>query len=143
MPLRADGNVIGALQVLNEPGGFSQHDADLLSFMAHYSAAEIQTERLRQEAETARLLRREMDLAREVQRNLLPRDVRPVAGLDYAGYFQPARVVGGDYYDFLELPDGLFSVALGDVPGKGIAAAVLMASIQTLLRSHLLQWPSP
>ncbi len=139
VPLRADGNVIGALQVLNKPGGFSQHDADLLTFMAHYSAAEIQTERLRQEAEAAKLLRREMDLAREVQRNLLPHDARPVAGLDYAGFFQPARVVGGDYYDFLELPGGLFSVTLGDVSGKGIAAAVLMASIQTLLRSQLLQ----
>ena len=143
VPLRAGDRVIGAMQVLNKPGGFSEHDAELLSFMALYSASEIQTERLRQEAEAARLLRRELDLARDVQRNLLPHGCEPVAGLDYAAFCRPAKFVGGDYYDFLELPGGLFSITVGDVSGKGIPAAVLMASIQTLLRSHLLRQALP
>lgn len=143
VPLRADEKVIGAMQVLNKPGGFSEHDAELLSFMALYAASGIQSERLRQEAESARLMRRELDLAREVQCNLLPGEPKPVRGLEYAGYCRPAKFVGGDYYDFLELGGGLFSVTLGDVSGKGIAAAVLMASIQVLLRSHLLRQPLP
>jgi sigma-B regulation protein RsbU (phosphoserine phosphatase) len=143
VPLHADGRVIGAMQVLNKPGGFSNHDAELLNFMAAYSAAEIQSERLRHEAETARLLRRELDLARDVQRNLLPKELPPVKGIDYYGFSRAAKSVGGDYFDFLDLPEGSFSFTLGDVSGKGMPAAVLMASIQALLRSHLLRQARP
>jgi sigma-B regulation protein RsbU (phosphoserine phosphatase) len=143
VPLRADGGVIGAMQVLNKPGGFSKSDAELLSLMAVYSAAEIQSERLRQEAESARLLHRELDLAREVQKNLLPQNLGPVAGLECGSFFRPAQSVGGDYFDFLELAGGLFCLTVGDVAGKGMPAAVLMASIQTLLRSQLLRQPLP
>ncbi len=143
VPLCADGRVIGAMQVLNKPGGFSTSDAELLSLVAAYSASEIRSEMLRQEAESARLLRRELDLAREVQKNLLPQNLRPIAGVEYGSFFRPAKSVGGDYFDFLELPGALFSMTVGDVSGKGMPAAVLMASIQTLLRSQLLRQPLP
>ncbi len=141
VPLRADGRVIGALQVLNKPGGFSQEDVELLTFMASYSASEIQAERLRQEAEAARLLRRELDIAREVQGKLLPQEFTRIAGIEHAGFCRSARFVGGDYYDFLELPGGLFGFTLGDVSGKGVPAAVLMASIHMWLRGQLLREP--
>jgi phosphoserine phosphatase RsbU/P len=143
VPLCTDGNVIGALQLLNKPDGFSEEDAELLRFTALYSASAINAERMRREAESVRLMRHELDLAREVQRGLLPQDLPPVRGLEYAGVCRPARSVGGDYYDFLELPGDLFSFILGDVSGKGIPAAVLMASIQTLLRSLLMHDPLP
>ncbi len=143
VPLRASGQVIGAIQVLNKAGGFGGHDIEMLSLMALYAASEIQSEKLRQEAETARLLRRELDLARDVQQNLLPRDFSGVPGLEFEAFFRPAKSVGGDYFDFLELPEGYFSFTTGDVSGKGLPAAVLMASIQTLLRSHLLRQAFP
>jgi len=137
IPLRAGKKIIGALQVLNKPGGFSQLDAELLGLMAVYAASAIQTERLRTEAEEGRLLRRELDIARDVQLKLLPRSFPPVNGLEYTGFCRSARFVGGDYYDLLPLPDGGFAFTLGDVSGKGVPAAVLMASIHTLLRSLL------
>ncbi len=143
VPLRADGQVIGALQVLNKRGGFSPEDAELLGFMASYSASEIRGERLRQEAEAARLLRRELDIAREVQSKLLPQEREVVSGLEYAGFCRSAKFVGGDYYDFLPLPGELFAFTLGDVSGKGIPAAVLMASIHMSLRGQLLRNPLP
>lgn len=143
VPLRADGKVIGAMQVLNKPGGFNGHDVEVLSLMALYSASEIQSEQLRQEAELARLIRRELDLARDVQQNLLPHDFSGVPGIEFEAFFRPAKTVGGDYFDFLQLADGLFSFTVGDVSGKGLPAAVLMASIQTLLRSHLLRQAFP
>jgi sigma-B regulation protein RsbU (phosphoserine phosphatase) len=59
-----------------------------------------------------------------------------VPGLDYAGKCRPAQGVGGDYYDFLELPAGQFGIAIGDVSGKGIPAALLMASLQASLRGQ-------
>jgi len=141
IPLRAGKKIIGALQVLNKPGGFSPLDAELLGLMAVYAASAIQTERLRTEAEEGRLLRRELDIARDVQLKLLPRSFPPVNGLEYTGFCRSARFVGGDYYDLLPLSNGAFAFTLGDVSGKGVPAAVLMASIHTLLRSLLTRNP--
>jgi sigma-B regulation protein RsbU (phosphoserine phosphatase) len=137
VPLRADDKVIGALQVLNKPGGFSEQDAELLRLMAAYAASAIQAERLRSEADIARLLRHELDIARDVQMRLLPPVQGEAAGIEYSGFCRSARTVGGDYYDLLPLQNGSFAFNLGDVSGKGIPAAVLMASIHTLLRSLL------
>jgi len=143
VPLCADGSVIGAFQLLNRPGGFSDEDAELLRSAALFSASAIHAERMRRESERAHSILRELELAREVQRRLLPQQLPPVKGIEYAGVCRPARSVGGDYYDFLELQEGLFCFILGDVSGKGVPAAVLMSSIQTLLRSLLLRGPLP
>jgi sigma-B regulation protein RsbU (phosphoserine phosphatase) len=142
MPLHGvDGKPIGAMQVLNKPGGFSPEDVDLLGLCGTYAASTLETQRLRKEAEVARLLLREMEIARDVQQHLLPQAQPPIPGLDYAGYCRSAELVGGDYYDFLPMPDGGFLFTLGDVSGKGIGAAVLMASMQASLRSQAVKTP--
>jgi phosphoserine phosphatase RsbU/P len=141
VPLRAEGKVIGALQVLNKPGGFTESDIELLGLTATYAAAAIQAQRLREEAEAARLFYHELKIARDVQQKLFPQDLPPVRGLEYAGVCVPAKFVGGDYYDFLDLAGGMFAFTIGDVAGKGISAAVLMASIQALVHSQLLHAP--
>src|SRR5262249_60072277 len=79
-------------------------------------------------------LNREVEIAREVQERLFPQKLPVIKGLDYAGYCRPALGVGGDYYDFLALPHGHLAIAIGDVSGKGIAAALMMASLQASLR---------
>src|SRR6516225_5466250 len=71
---------------------------------------------------------RELEIAREVQEHLFPQRLPPTPGLDYCGQCRPAREVGGDYYDFLELPEGKLGIAVGDVSGKGVSAALLMSS---------------
>jgi phosphoserine phosphatase RsbU/P len=86
-----------------------------------------------------KLLHREIEIASEVQQRLFPQTSPPVEGLEYSGTCRPARGVGGDYYDFLELPDGGFGVAIGDVSGKGIPAALLMASLQASLRGQTIR----
>lgn len=142
LPLHGlDGKPIGALQVLNKPGGFSPEDVDLLGLCSAYSASTLETQRLRKEAEVAQLLIREMEIARDVQQHLLPQVCPPIPGLEYAGYCRSAEFVGGDYYDFLPMPDGGLLFTLGDVSGKGIAAAVMMASMQASLRSQVLRNP--
>ena len=78
---------------------------------------------------------RELEIAREVQERLFPQKFPPLPGLDCAGYCRPARGVGGDYYDFIQL-DGRLGIAIGDVSGKGIGAALLMASLQASLRGQ-------
>src|SRR5215469_6419779 len=80
-------------------------------------------------------LNRELEIAREVQEHLFPQQLPPVLGLDYCGQCRPAREVGGDYYDFLKLPDGKLGIAIGDVSGKGVGAALMMASLEASLRA--------
>ena len=81
-------------------------------------------------------LNRELEIAREVQEHLFPQHLPSVPGLDYCGRCRPAREVGGDYYDFLELPEGRLGIAIGDVSGKGIGAALMMASLEASLRGQ-------
>lgn len=135
VPLFAsDGHVIGAFQALNKPGGFDASDVDLLQLAAAYSASAIEEQRLRQQAERAKLVLQELQIAREVQQQLFPVDLPKAPGFDYAAVCRPAKGVGGDYYDFFWLPDGNLGLTEGDVSGKGIAAAIMMASIQSSLR---------
>jgi len=86
-------------------------------------------------------MNREVEIAREVQERLFPQKLPAIAGLDYAGHCRPALGVGGDYYDFLALPHGRLGVAIGDVSGKGIAAALTMASLQASLRGEATRAP--
>jgi phosphoserine phosphatase RsbU/P len=86
-------------------------------------------------------LNREVEIAREVQERLFPQKLPVIEGLDYAGHCRPALGVGGDYYDFLALPKGNLGIAIGDVSGKGIAAALMMASLQASLRSEATRAP--
>jgi sigma-B regulation protein RsbU (phosphoserine phosphatase) len=80
-------------------------------------------------------LNRELEIAREVQEHLFPQRLPPVPGLDYCAQCRPAREVGGDYYDFLELSEGRLGIAIGDVSGKGVGAALMMASLEASLRA--------
>lgn len=82
------------------------------------------------------LLGEQLRIAREVQKNLFPRTLPRLNGLDYDGMCRTAGLVGGDYYDFLKLSDTELCTAVGDISGKGISAALLMASLQALVRSH-------
>ena len=81
-------------------------------------------------------LERELNVARDVQRELLPREVPAIAGLELAGVCRPAIAVGGDYYDYLQDGGGRLGVVIADVSGKGVPAALLMASLQASMRSH-------
>ncbi|HYA15866.1 MAG TPA: GAF domain-containing protein, partial [Bryobacteraceae bacterium] len=142
IPLRGPGGaVIGALQAINKPDGFLAEDVELLALAANSVSNALETQRLRNEAEAARLLQKEVEIASSVQRRLLPQNPPKLEGLDYAAFCRPARGVGGDYYDFIPMEDGGLIVTLGDVSGKGIAAAVLMASIQASIRSQTMNPP--
>lgn len=84
-------------------------------------------------------LEKEIEIAREVQRQLFPHGIPVVRGMELAAGCTPARQVSGDYYDFIPFESGAVDIVLGDISGKGISAALLMASMQSALRSRLLQ----
>ncbi len=89
---------------------------------------------LAQEATHRERINREIEIAREVQQRLFPQKLPQISGLDFAGMCRAALGVGGDYYDLIQLENGLLGIAIGDVSGKGISAALLMASLRASLR---------
>jgi serine phosphatase RsbU (regulator of sigma subunit) len=92
-------------------------------------------QRMEQERIERERFEQELLVARRIQHALLPEDVPTLAGWEISPYYQPAREVGGDFYDLLPLADGRVGLVIGDVSGKGIPAAVLMASTQSVLRA--------
>jgi serine phosphatase RsbU (regulator of sigma subunit) len=119
---------------------YSSEDRRLLTSVASQAGVVLRSiclaERMAERMEADRRAAHEIELAREVQRKLLPQKQPPLATLDYAGLCLQARVVGGDYYDFLELAAGQVGFVLADIAGKGFAAALLMANLQANLRSQ-------
>jgi sigma-B regulation protein RsbU (phosphoserine phosphatase) len=122
---------------------YTPNDLRLLRSVAAQTGIALEnshlTETIAAEAVQRERLNREVEIAKEVQERLFPQELPKVEGLDYAGACRPALGVGGDYYDFLQLPEGKFGIAVGDVSGKGIAAALLMASLQASLRGSAIQ----
>jgi serine phosphatase RsbU (regulator of sigma subunit)/predicted enzyme related to lactoylglutathione lyase len=97
-------------------------------------------EKLEEERRTAQ----ELEIAKQVQARLFPQTLPPLKSLDYAGICVQAREVGGDYYDFLSLGPQRLGLVIGDISGKGIAAALLMANLQANLRSQFVTaWEQP
>jgi phosphoserine phosphatase RsbU/P len=91
---------------------------------------------IHKQAESERRKRSELEIAANVQQKLFPRKLRPMRTVDYAGQCLPAREVGGDYYDFLEITDHSLGFVLADVSGKGVPAALLMANLQASFRNQ-------
>jgi PAS domain S-box-containing protein len=88
-----------------------------------------------EEAQERQRIEQELRVARLIQQTLLPKTLPGLPGYDVAAYYQPAREVGGDFYDFLELEDGRLGLIVGDVSGKGVPAAIVMAITRTMLRA--------
>ena len=114
---------------------FPSHD-QLTALGEAFDSMTASVERLMQESQERLRLQSELDIAREVQRQLFPQSVPKVPGLDLYGVCKAARSVSGDYYDFLKLDEHRVGLVLGDVSGKGISAALLMAAIQSALRAQ-------
>jgi PAS domain S-box-containing protein len=97
-----------------------------------------------QEAQERQRIEQELQVARLIQQTLLPKSLPALPGYDMAAYYQPAREVGGDFYDFLELEDGRLGLVVGDVSGKGVPAALVMAITRTMLHAaYRLGSPAP
>lgn len=142
LPLTQNNRVLGVISLgpKRSEAPYSKEDLQLLGAVASQTGLAIEnarlTESIRQEVAQRERLNRELEIARDVQLRLFPQKLPKVEGLDFAGYCRPAFGVGGDYYDFIKLSDGCMGMAIGDVSGKGIAAALLMASLQASLRGQ-------
>jgi sigma-B regulation protein RsbU (phosphoserine phosphatase) len=145
VPLQTGDRVIGLIYVdtgsLIRP--FAQEDLDLLTVMANVAAIRIEQARLIEVEQSEKLMESELAAASEIQRNLLPTDEPACDGYEIAGFNLPCRTVGGDYYDFVPYGDGRLALVVGDVAGKGLAAALMMSSLQARVHMLVESCPDP
>jgi serine phosphatase RsbU (regulator of sigma subunit) len=135
-PLQTKENVLGLIYV-DSPSllrEFTAEDLSLLTVLANVAAIRIEHARLIEVEQTKRILAKDLDQAALIQQGLLPAHAPAVRGIELAGHNAPCRTVGGDYYDFIPYPDGRVAIALGDVSGKAMPAALLMTSLQARVR---------
>lgn len=145
IPLLLQDRLIGVLDMEStEPHAFSAEHERMLTALAPYIAISLENSRLYEEARrNEQRLLAELDTAREIQRQLLPRGAREVPGLDLAASYVPARELGGDFYDFLPYGNGRLALVLGDVSGKGTPAALFGSLAIGILREHTVEHPCP
>ncbi len=137
VPLRSGESLHGALLLGPRASGvaLSEEDRDFLRSLAAQAAAALDHIRLSREWIEKQKIEKEMALAREIQRALLPDGAPSIAGWDLAGINIPCLTVGGDYFDYLERGEGKHWLVIADVSGKGTGPAILMASMQAALRA--------
>jgi phosphoserine phosphatase RsbU/P len=136
-PLRHAGKELGVLAVarLHADGAFTGNDFAVFRTVAEQSAFAIGNANIHREAHEKRVFESELRTAREVQHVLLPQCEPIISGYRVSGTNLPARIISGDYYDYVELGDGRHGIAIADVSGKGVAAGLLMAMCRSVLRS--------
>lgn len=147
LPLPGRNRLMGvmALGPKRSQAAYSSSDLKLLQALASQTGLALEVSELARslamEAAQRERANREMEIAREVQERLFPQEMPDLPGATVAGFCRPALGVGGDYYDVIDLGDGRIGLAVGDVSGKGISAALLMASLRASLRGVTLDGP--
>jgi sigma-B regulation protein RsbU (phosphoserine phosphatase) len=145
VPLLLQDRLIGVLDLEStDPNAFTAEHEQMLATLGSYIAIALENARLYEQArETERRLQGDLATAREIQRSLLPTGAREVPGLDLAAAYVPARELGGDFYDFLPYGQGRLGMVLGDVSGKGTAAALFASLAIGIIREHIVDHPCP
>ena len=137
LPLIVKSQLVGALVVAARSETQLPHDRTfrILMGIAQQTAVAVESARLQQEGMDRQRLDQELSFARDIQTSFLPKAIPQVPGWSVAAAWQAARQVGGDFYDFMEMPDGSYGIAIADVADKGVPAALFMAMSRTLTRS--------
>lgn len=135
-PLIYHGVHYGVVYVESKYSAFRQEDVDLLQTVATQAGLAMHATRVAAQLLTREKLERDLRVARQIQRSLLPANVPQVVGLDFAVHYEPAYQIGGDFYDFIWHDPSHLGLAVGDVAGKAISAALYMARLTSELRSR-------
>jgi len=149
VPLVTSGELVGVLSLgpRRSERDYSTDDRRLLQDLATHAAPAVRVAQLVREQEAEALARQrieqELHVARLIQQQFLPKELPDLPGWHVAAHYQPASEVGGDFYDFIELPGGQLGVVIGDVTDKGVPAALVMATTHSILRAEAARLVSP
>lgn len=140
-----DNNAFGILQIdtLDQRQRFRENDLELLVSMAAQASFAISNAKLHEDTLKQRSVERDLQLAREVQQAFLPREAPDLPDYTFHSYYRAANQIGGDYYDYVPLPNGNLAVIVADVVGHGVAAAMLMAKLSAEARYSLASEAEP
>lgn len=131
-----EGRVTGVIQLLNKGGeGFGPDDIDFLQDISAPAAIALENARLHEESLVRQRLEKDLQLARTIQRSLLPEEPPRMEGFEIAVRYEASQQVGGDYYDFIRLSNETVMVVVADVEGKGAASAMVMSNVQATLHT--------
>ncbi len=148
LPLATHGKLLGLLAVGRKRSeeDLSREDLDHLLTIANQGALGLEAAGLHEELTRRAEVERDLDIARDIQTSLFPRELPRVPGVEFFGVSRPARVVGGDFYDFLDVDsraDGRLALVLGDVSGKSIPASLLMVAAKEIVNARAMADPDP
>jgi serine phosphatase RsbU (regulator of sigma subunit) len=135
-----DGKALGAIQMDTQDRAkkFTTDDLNLLSIVANLAAVAVEKANLHAVMLNSEKEKKEIEIARAVQLGFLPQSWPEIPGYEFYSAYSPAQSIGGDYYDYIHLPDGKLAIVLGDVAGKGVPAALLVAKLSSEVRYSLL-----
>ena len=141
IPLFTKNKSYGVINVINQEGGssFGNLEIETLKTVAQLASIAIENAIYHQQAVEQEKLLEQLRIAGDIQRGLLPQENPVIAGLDISGISMPAVNVGGDFFDYVNTPEDKLCVVIGDVAGKGIPAALLMAMTRSMVRTSLQQ----
>jgi serine phosphatase RsbU (regulator of sigma subunit) len=145
VPLISHNDLMGCIGLTKKITRFrySYEDITLLDVLANQMVVAMDNARLYQESLEKQRLEEELNLARQIQMELLPKSCPRAEAFEFSAFMQPARQVGGDYYDFLPIDSGLIAFAIADASGKGMPAALLMSLVHATLRAEVRNKLSP
>jgi sigma-B regulation protein RsbU (phosphoserine phosphatase) len=143
--LDSERNSLGVIQIdtVDQANRFQHEDLEVLASVAPQAAFALEYAQLYEQGLRQRALERDLEIARSVQHGLLPSEQPDLPGYHFFDFYEPAHQVGGDYYDYIQLPGGRLAVVLADVSGKGVSAALLMANLSGELKFSLASAESP
>lgn len=145
IPIMLKNKLIGALNFGPKPSGkaYSDEDIDLLKTFAIQSAICFENSRLKIEEINKQKIEEELKIAKGIQISLLPKEDFHINKLDITGYSEPAKIIGGDYYDLIKISDKKLILVIADVSGKGIPAALYMSKVQAMIQFATQMFESP
>jgi serine phosphatase RsbU (regulator of sigma subunit) len=140
-----DGKPLGAIQLDTQDitKKFREDDLKLLTIVSHLASVAVEKAQVIAALVVREKAQRDLELGKQVQLGFLPRKAPDVPGYEFFGFYSAAQTIGGDYYDYIHMPGGRVAVVLGDVAGKGVPAAMLMAKLSAEARYCLLSEPRP
>jgi serine phosphatase RsbU (regulator of sigma subunit)/pSer/pThr/pTyr-binding forkhead associated (FHA) protein len=141
----SEAKVLGVIQIdtVDPRRRFNNEDLEVLGSVACQAAVSVENAQLHRIALEEETLKRELDVASQVQQGFLPAEPPVVPGYEFFDFYAPAKQLGGDYFDYIPLRDGRMAIALGDVSGKGVSASLLMARLSAEMKYRLASEPTP
>jgi sigma-B regulation protein RsbU (phosphoserine phosphatase) len=136
IPMISHGELLGLLNIGKKENreDYTAEDLDILTQASSQAAMALQNIRLQSEYIEKKRIDKEMEVARNIQKQLMPQEIPSVAGLDIYGESRPCKEVAGDYFDIINMDDGNTVIVVADVSGKGAGAAIIMANLQASIR---------